>query len=75
MTDQAERKQKRGQTGPPSPRQNEIWALIRQGLTNQEIADQLGISHRTVKQHSDTLRAKLGVKHKRQLINLNREET
>ncbi len=64
----------RGQTGPPSPRQNEVWELIRQGLTNQEIAERLGITHRTVKQHTDTLRNKLGVKHKRELIALNREE-
>ncbi len=64
----------RGQTGPPSEKQNEVWELIRQGLTNQEIAERLGITHRTVKQHTDTLRAKLGVKHKRQLISLDREE-
>ncbi len=64
----------RGQTGPPSPRQLEIWELVRQGLTNREIADRLGIGLRTVKHHTDTLRNKLGLKHKRELIALNREE-
>ncbi len=64
----------RGQTGPPSPRQLEIWELVRQGLTNREIADRLGIGLRTVKHHTDTLRNKLGLKHKRQLINWKPEQ-
>ncbi len=60
---------------PLSARQQEIWELVRQGLTNAEIAERLGLKHRTVKHHTDALRNKLGVKHKRQLITLNREET
>ncbi len=71
VTEQAKR---RGQSGPPSARQYEIWDLIREGLTNKEIADRLGLGQRTVKHHTDTLRAKLGVKNKRQLIAMNREE-
>jgi DNA-binding CsgD family transcriptional regulator len=66
---------------PLSARQYEIWDLVRQGLTNAEIAERLGLKHRTVKHHTDALRAKLGLRFKRELIALdvdfkpNREET
>jgi DNA-binding CsgD family transcriptional regulator len=59
---------------PLSARQQEIWELVRQGLTNAEIAERLGLKHRTVKHHTDALRNKLGVKHKRQLIQMRPEE-
>lgn len=58
----------RGLTGPPSPRQSEVLVLVGQGLTNQEIAERMGIGQRTVKQHCDKLRSKLGVARKRDLI-------
>lgn len=59
---------KRGLTGPPSPRQIEVLLLVGLGLTNEEIGERLGIGTRTVKQHVDKLRAKLGVAKKRDLI-------
>ena len=48
-------------------RQRQVVELIAQGLSNEEIADQLGISPRTVKAHSDVLRQKLGVTRRRQI--------
>jgi DNA-binding CsgD family transcriptional regulator len=48
-----------------SPRQREIVALIAQGCSNVEIADELGISPRTVRGHSEALRLKLGVRRSR----------
>ena len=64
---------RRGMTGPPSPRQRQVLALIGQGLSTREIAGRLKISERTAKDHVDKLRAKLGVTHKRELIPLARE--
>ena len=48
-------------------RQREIVQLIAQGYSNVEIAERLGISARTAKAHSDTLRTKLRVSKRRQI--------
>src|ERR671924_722690 len=48
-------------------RQRQVVELIAQGLSNEEIANQLGIAPRTVKAHSDGLRQKLGVSRRRQI--------
>jgi DNA-binding CsgD family transcriptional regulator len=48
-------------------RQRQVVHLIAQGCSNVEIADRLGISPRTAKAHSDTLRLKLGVARRRQI--------
>jgi ATP/maltotriose-dependent transcriptional regulator MalT len=48
-------------------RQREIIELIAQGLSNDEISQQLGISARTAKAHCDVLRQKLGVPRRRQI--------
>lgn len=48
--------------------QRELLNLIAAGYSTQEIADTLGIKRRTAKFRIDGLRAKFGVKHKRQLI-------
>ena len=42
-------------------RQREVVELIAAGCSNEEIGERLGISPRTAKAHSDTLRQKLGV--------------
>jgi DNA-binding CsgD family transcriptional regulator len=56
-----------------SPRQQEVLALIIDGRTEIEIADNLGIAPRTVRMHADTLRAKLGVARRRELPRAYRE--
>jgi DNA-binding CsgD family transcriptional regulator len=48
-------------------RQREVVRLIAEGNSNAEIAERLGISPRTAKAHSDTLRTKLGVARRRQI--------
>jgi DNA-binding CsgD family transcriptional regulator len=50
-----------------TPRQREVVALIAAGCSNDEVGERLGISSRTAKAHSDTLRAKLGVSRRRQI--------
>lgn len=49
---------------PLSARQQEILLLIATGKSNKEIANQLGLSPGTVKQHVYTLFRKLGVKNR-----------
>lgn len=46
---------------PLSSREQEILELLAAGLTNREIADKLVISPETVKKHTGTIYAKLGV--------------
>lgn len=45
---------------PLSPRQAEIAHLLDDGLTQQQVADRLGISVRTVWHHTERIRAKTG---------------
>ncbi|MBS0487734.1 MAG: response regulator transcription factor [Proteobacteria bacterium] len=44
-----------------SEREREVLALIAEGSSNQRIADQLGISEKTVKTHVGNMLAKLGL--------------
>jgi ATP/maltotriose-dependent transcriptional regulator MalT len=48
-------------------RQRQVIELIAQGLSNEEVGHELGISPRTAKAHSDVLRQKLGVPRRRQI--------
>jgi LuxR family maltose regulon positive regulatory protein len=51
-----------------SAREKEVLALIAEGFSNQEIADQLFISLHTVKTHARKINAKLGAKSRTQAI-------
>jgi ATP/maltotriose-dependent transcriptional regulator MalT len=56
--------------GDPSgitTRQRQVIELIAQGLSNEEVGHELGISPRTAKAHCDALRQKLGVPRRRQI--------
>lgn len=46
---------------PLSPREEELLALLSQGLTNREIAERLAVSVKTVENHIENLKAKLGL--------------
>ena len=48
-------------------RQRQVVELIAEGCSNEEVAEQLAISPRTAKAHSDALRQKLGVPRRRQI--------
>ena len=52
---------------PITVRQREVVALIAAGCSNDEVGLRLGISPRTAKAHCDVLRAKLGVRRRRQI--------
>jgi len=58
-----------------SAREKEVLALIADGFSNQEIADQLFISLHTVKTHARKINAKLGAKSRTQAIVKARELT
>ena len=55
-------------------RQRQVVALIAAGLSNEEIAHELGISPRTVRLHCDAVRNKLNVR-RRQIPYAYREAT
>jgi len=56
-------------------RQRQVVELIAAGYSNVEVGAHLGISARTAKAHTDLLRAKLGVAHRRQIPIAYRELT
>ena len=51
-----------GALGTLTARERQVLVGIAQGHTNREIAAQLGISHRTVETHRESLMRKLGVR-------------
>lgn len=51
-----------------TPREKEVLALVAQGLTNQQIADELIISARTVETHRAHIMDKLGFKNRAELV-------
>lgn len=52
------------ETEPLSPRESEVLQLVAQGRTNREIATQLGLSPSTVKNHVNSILAKLRVRNR-----------
>ena len=57
-----EREQRRSNLDLLTGREREVLAGIAKGLTNKEIASELGISHRTVETHRESLMKKLGIR-------------
>ncbi len=54
-------------------REQEILALIAQGMSNREIAEKLFVSENTVKTHSSRVFDKLGAKRRTQAVQLGKE--
>lgn len=52
-----------------TPRQNDIVTLVKKGFSNREIADKLGISVYTVKNHKQMLFRKISVKSSIEMVN------
>jgi len=50
-----------------SPRQREVIELVAAGLDNQQIADELGISKRTVQKHMELIFQSMAVQHRTEL--------
>jgi DNA-binding NarL/FixJ family response regulator len=53
-----------------TPRDEEVLKLLVEGCSNREIADQLNISPRTVKQHLRTLFLRAGIREGRKRVRL-----
>jgi len=49
-----------------SVRESEVLTLVVEGYSNQDIADELGIAHNTVKNHLRSILTKLGVRNRAQ---------
>lgn len=54
--------------GQLSPREREIFSLVAQGFTNQHIADQLGISIKSVETYRARVMEKLGLRSRADLV-------
>jgi len=54
---------------PLSKREREIFELLKKGKTNKEIADELYISHNTVRTHRENILWKLDAHNLMQAIN------
>jgi two-component system response regulator NreC len=57
-----------GQPRPLSPREAEVLRLLAQGCTNQEAADYLAVSVKTIETHRKRLSDKLGLKSRAELF-------
>ena len=49
-------------------RQREVTRALERGLSNEEIAAELGIAPRTVRAHCDSLRRQLDIVKRRQIV-------
>lgn len=57
-----------GPVSPLSPREREVLDLVAQGYTNQQIAERLGLSVRTVETYRSRLVEKLGLRSRADLV-------
>lgn len=62
LRQELEREQRRSRLDSLTPREVEVLVLVAQGKTNRGIADQLGISPRTVETHRERVMGKLRIR-------------
>ena len=57
----------RGPRPPVTPRQLQVAALVAQGWSNRQIADELVITERSAESHVERIRARLGFRSRAQI--------
>jgi DNA-binding NarL/FixJ family response regulator len=62
LREEIEKEQRRSRIDSLTPREVEVLVLVAQGQTNRGIAEQLGISPRTVETHRERVMAKLRIR-------------
>ena len=62
LRQEAERERNRARSAELTPREREILVRVASGATSRVIADELGISHRTVETHRDSIMRKLDIR-------------
>jgi DNA-binding NarL/FixJ family response regulator len=62
LRDEAARTASRGRLEQLSPRELEVLSRVAAGRTSREIGEDLGISHRTVETHRESIMKKLGIR-------------
>lgn len=62
LRDEAARSASRGRLDLLTPRELEVLSRVAAGRTSREIGEDLGISHRTVETHRESLMKKLGIR-------------
>ena len=67
---QAQEKEFHFPTSPLTPREHEVLVLVKKGLTNGQIAEQLYISERTVKFHLTSILSKLYAETRTQAVDI-----
>jgi DNA-binding NarL/FixJ family response regulator len=65
----------RNERNPLTPREREVFELVRQGLSNREIARTLWISESTAKVHVHHILEKLGVRSRTEAATLGPEDS
>jgi RNA polymerase sigma factor (sigma-70 family) len=62
LRDEAARSASRDRLEQLTPREREVLARVAAGRTSREIADEFGISHRTVETHRESIMRKLQIR-------------
>jgi RNA polymerase sigma factor (sigma-70 family) len=62
LRDEAGRETSRDRLEQLTPREKEVLVRVAEGRTSREIAEEFGISHRTVETHRESIMRKLGIR-------------
>jgi RNA polymerase sigma factor (sigma-70 family) len=62
LRDEAARETSRDRLEQLTPREKEVLVRVAEGRTSREIAEEFGISHRTVETHRESIMRKLGIR-------------
>ena len=62
LREELERERKRSRVESLTPREREVLLRVAKGLTNREVAEEFGISPRTVETHRERVMSKLRIR-------------